>query len=98
MGVAVSDFNVESIYNQILGHGDGDYLFSTENIFARLRLGVVVGDIPFNSITFVYNGEEIYINKYGAILHWPVGFCDTIGNLSEDILRSATKLRKEEKK
>jgi hypothetical protein len=38
------------------------------------------------------------INKYGAILRWPKGMCDTNLHLSSEIMSNAMKKRKKESK
>jgi hypothetical protein len=104
-GIPVNDFEVEEVYKNIIHHlneendtgGSYNFSYSTENIFSRVRLGIVSGDISPDEIRFFYEGELIKINKYGAILHWPKGFLDLCIDLSEKIIRKAIEKIKEEK-
>lgn len=62
--------------------------FSTENIFNRLRLGMALGEFDAELI-FRYRNIYISVNRYGAIVDWPNGFCDLNADLSDEILRAA---------
>ena len=95
-GLAVSDFNVETTYRNIIKFMDvaQAYCFSTSPIFTRIRLGVVRGELDCNEIQFAFHYVDIPINEYGAIVNWPKGFCDSDIDMSEKIMKAAMKLRK----
>lgn len=71
-------------------------IYSTENIFNRIRLSVVEGEIDPEKFRFYYDGQEIVVNRYGATQKWPKGFCGFNTFLSEQILRARIKKRREE--
>lgn len=102
-GDAVNDFNLELTYQDFVERVKDNevyFSFSTENIFTRIRLGIVKGEIDFPIMFAFYTKEENFEfspNKYGAIVNWPKGFCDSVVRMCEEILILATKKRKVEK-
>lgn len=77
-GKAIPDGKVEIEYQDNIINNTQKYLsYSTGNIFSRIRLGIVKEEITHNSIRFFFNNEYLYPNRYGALLNWPDGFCDT---------------------
>jgi hypothetical protein len=104
-GQPVSDFYVEEEYKAVLRCYEGwkefkdshTLFYSTDNIFNRIRLGILEDEIDCNEIRFEFNGEEIVINHYGAIRHWPNGFCNLSGNMAEKILLGSFKKYEEER-
>ena len=102
VGFPVSDFFLEHIYETeiLAGVADGrdDTLsFSTENIFARIRLGIVRGEILCTDVVFLFEDEEITLNKYGKQSSWPKGFCDIGVTLNEKLLIGAMDTYKKER-
>ena len=100
-GNAINDFYIDHTYRVDIVAGvhdgrDDDLHYSTENIFARIRLGIVTGEISFEDVVFVFEDEELKLNKYGALLNWPEKFCQEVTNISEKILRAAFAMHKAE--
>ena len=100
-GTPVNDFNLDVEYRYILScieDGRFDILYySTENIFTRVRYGVVSGEINPESVCFVYENERLTLNEYGKLSRWPENFCNVCINLSEKILRTAMDKYKKKK-
>lgn len=70
--------------------------YSTSLIFDMLRLEVVRGNIKHTDIIFMFEGKEVVVNEYGAIVDWPRGFCDHHGDVAENIIRLAAKMMEAE--
>lgn len=83
-GTAMPDGEVETYYDEYVTwwcrDSEPDYhyqaTFSTSLIFDRIRVGIAEGDIPANSVVFIFNDEKIPINEDGMITSWPEGFLD----------------------
>jgi hypothetical protein len=94
-GEPVNDFNLEGTFNRILEFGFSEYNFSTENIFAYIKLQVALDVIPLDKFVFVYKGQELHMNTYGKLDVWPTGFCSIVIEISEKLVRTAmTKYKK----
>ena len=70
------------------------FSYSTSNIFFALKEKVAIGELDHNSILFRFNGKDIPINEYGAIIDWPDGFCDLETSLAESTQRAAQARRR----
>lgn len=97
-GIAVPDFEVKQLATEYVRYingwlnYDGEspvFFYSTSNIFFALKEKVAIGELDHNSILFRFNGKDIPINEYGAIIDWPDGFCDLETSLAESTLRAA---------
>jgi hypothetical protein len=101
LGVAVSDFHLEeeftygilrAIKRESLDFYNATALYySTFNIFMRIKLAVVRGEIDCDDILFLYEDDElglqyIPVNKYGACPYTPDGFEDPQFRMSEELL------------
>ena len=104
-GQSVNDFHLENELSYIKGfvcdeqkrhsnNADEHIYYSTENIFNRVRLAIVNGEIDPNDIRFVFEENVFSVNKYGAIPNWPKGFCEANIDMAEKIMRKALKIRK----
>ena len=102
-GRAISDWQVsieaKLLVDRLKAEPDNDipFYYSTSNIFTRLRLAVVEGEIPHSQILFYFKGESLKVNRYGAIKEWPDGFCDYEMRMAESIFKESIALRKAEK-
>ncbi len=99
-----SDFEVETAYRDLLDWytqfnddpelgQQGVFHTSTCNIIERVRVGIAEGELPFDQVTFVFNGQMFQANKYGAVYDWPTGWCDQGGKHAQRILNAAHKRR-----
>lgn len=97
-GRAVNDFALEAefAFLRTCNHNNvgGVHKYSTDNIFNRVRLGIVGGEIHHADVMFLYGEHKIRPNVYGAIVCWPDGFCDINISMSEQIVRGAMRIRK----
>lgn len=101
-GKPVSDFDYEKVLKDIiwlcLEHSSPTpYCFSSSIIFTAIRLAIAKGEIPHDKIQFKYQDKVFSVNKYGAIMDWPTGFCDIGSRMCEEILKLAMAKRKQEK-
>jgi len=88
-GDAIADCLAEACVRSL---HDGDTLvISTENVIHAARALVVEEG---REIKFIFDGKEVECNEYGAILDWPVGFCDFNGRWVTRILSEAMAKRK----
>lgn len=62
-----------------------------------IRLLIAKGVLDYKEVVFRYEGKDIKPNRYGMIVHWPNGFCDSRDNILEDLLTASIKIQKEEK-
>lgn len=102
-GIAVPDFEVKQLATEYVRYingwlnYDGEspvFFYSTSNIFFALKEKVAIGELDHTSILFRFNGKDIPINEYGAIIDWPEGFCDIDISLAESTLRAAQARRR----
>lgn len=97
-GIAIGDFSCEEWVSLFKSAPDGKtYKISTSLPFDLIRREIVYGNIDPDSVVFEFEGKTIKINKYGAILNWPRGFCDKVNDVAEEILRKVLKIRKAER-
>ena len=107
-GHPVNDFELDNEVSWVMSHvcdeqkkitdeADEFLYYSTENIFNRIRLEIVSGNISENDIIFVYEDVQFPVNRFGAIMNWPNGFCDVNIRMSESILRKALSKKKIER-
>jgi hypothetical protein len=58
---AVNDFNLEKMAQQLKDRANDsdswELWFSTDNIFNKIRVMVVEGEIDYKSVKFIINGE-----------------------------------------
>lgn len=98
-GIAVSDFALDSFMADILqNQEDTYYKFSTENIFNRIQLAIVEQRLNYENIFFVFNGEELSINKNGQCSSWPTGFLSECSRTARNILRTRIESKREQRK
>jgi len=100
-GRPINDFLIEEEYKKILIDGRENikmhFWYSTDNIFIRVKLGIVKGELDYTNIVFIFEDKEIKVNRFGAIQDWPDGFCDTSPKLAEELLCSAMKKKRLER-
>lgn len=97
---AVSDFKVEEVYQQLLELERSSYTggFSTTNIFNRIRLGIIRGDLDPRGIGFVYHGVRMSMDIYGDILNWVPGFLSDDAVRAREIVIGASAKRRDDRK
>ncbi len=59
-----------------------------------VRLLIAKGVLNHEEVVFRYEGKNIKPNRYGMIVHWPDGFCDSHDNILGDLLTASVKTRK----
>lgn len=80
-GLAVPDGAARGFVDDIITTrnphaGDYEIVIGTDTIVTQFRLAVADRRIPHEDIVFVFNGENIPLNRYGDLNHWPIGFDD----------------------
>jgi hypothetical protein len=99
-GHAVSDFDYKRWLDNakaIIASGKNAKLaVSTAMPIHALRLAIALGEIAPDAVTFEFWGQHIQANTFGALSEWPVGFADRDGAISADILRVATRKRRQQ--
>lgn len=101
--IALTDEACEYTYDHILDRYrehplyDQDWCISSENLYNRIRVGIVEGEIDCEDVRFVYGDQILRPNRYGAITDWPKGFCDYNIQLVERILLGSFEVRKQER-
>lgn len=75
----------------------GAYRASTSNVITAIRALIAEGRLDHNEVQFVYRGQFIWPNEYGAIPAWPSGFCAAEGRLVDRIIEGAMKKRREKR-
>lgn len=96
-GTPINDFLLEEEYKKVLAEKNNSemhFWYSTDNIFMRVKVGIVKKDLDYKDVTFIFEDKEIRPNEYGAIIPYPNGFCDVTVTLAEELLRTAMKMRK----
>lgn len=100
-GIVSSDFNLESWRKEFKNYIDDDQchsiLVSNEMLIDLVRAMIARGEVDYTNVSFEYEGNEIKVNRYGA-MDSPRGFCDLHVSLAEEILKSAMSTRKKERK
>ena len=85
-GKAVSDFELDNEYWNLIS-SNSDFSYSTENIFHRIRLGVLKDEINPENYVLVFKGMNFRMNKFGQINDWPIDFISQNSKLHELILQ-----------
>ena len=70
-GQPVCDDMVERLYGLIKSFGISTNMYSTENIFHRVRVGIAEGEIDRQNVVFVLDGKEYSLSSLGRILGCP---------------------------
>jgi len=65
--------------------------------FDALRLMIVEGRLDADDVRFEFNGEQVVVNRYGAVKDWPEGFLDEHMGILDSILRKSVEMRKRER-
>ena len=60
----------------------GDFCCSNETLIMATRVLIHEGEIPFDSVVFVFKEQELVVDRDGRLPVWPRGFCEC----SEDFL------------
>lgn len=71
------------------------YTTSTDSLITAFKLLIAEEKIPYDGIRFVFENEELMINKMGEFENYPKGFCDTEQDMLFRILKSRRRRRKE---
>lgn len=85
-GKAVSDFELNDEYQKLISSNKEYFSYSTENIFHRIRLGILKNEISFKEFIFIYDERYIFIDEYAKMINWPKGFIEQNSKLNEMIL------------
>lgn len=82
-GKAYADITVEHVaretyntYKNLYANADMTVYVSTENIITAFKMLVAEGHIPHTEIKFKFMDEVITVDEFGALSHYPIGFCD----------------------
>jgi hypothetical protein len=80
IGIVVADAAVPHIVQYWLGlHQQGQLTTiaaGNEMLIDQFRLAVLDEQISHEDIMFMYQGEQIKVDTYGKLAHWPTGMCD----------------------
>lgn len=76
-GTAIRDGQADMIAEMLI-HKDGLVCFETasSSLITSVRVAIKKGLIPFQKVTFVFDGKEIKPDVNGRLPEWPKGFCD----------------------
>lgn len=98
-GLPVSDWDVDNAYGNIrlCQNPECVFEFSTENIFNRIRLGVVLGEMDCHDVLFMFNDDVIELNRYGVYEEYLDGFLDANTKIIESILITQIAIYQKEK-
>jgi hypothetical protein len=97
-GIPLTDGSVDRCFSIALKTDairDMEYVFATENIIHRFRLGIVRGELSNWDVRFVYRGYEFYLDQYAQLFDWPDGFADQHANTNELILKLIFNIKEE---
>lgn len=92
LGTPINDWEAKSFVLNLINAGNDTeiYRISSEKPFHLIRQMVVHDEIPAELFCFLYDGNFMHLNTYGAIFDgWAEGFCDEIPTIAEDIIRTA---------
>lgn len=89
-GKAVKDGELHEWANDIVERYKTDKSvtrkIATETCVDILRTKVNNGDIDHKDIVFIYKDDEIVVDKFACLSHYPKGFCETTTNLLEELI------------
>jgi hypothetical protein len=88
-GAGVSDFALEGLYQDlVIASRKQDVVFvcATENLFLRVRVGIVRSEISHENVRFRWQGQEFAPDENGRLEHWPEGFLDLRDKLLEELV------------
>lgn len=90
-GVAVSDFDSDAVAKEVADSELELFRYSTSNVIMSLRVLVAREEIPHDSISFLFRGETLTIDKNACMSRWPYGFIDQIERQCCEILNKRVK-------
>ena len=89
---AIPDGKVEEEFEEIkscIQCGENYYkIVGNSTLITRVRCGIAEGEINHEAVKFIFNGEKLFPNQYGALDKWPTGYLDLEMNLVERILEA----------
>lgn len=92
-GIKLSDeeaFNFSSrCVDLIKGSQPNAIKVSNSIAILSIRVAIKRGEIDLDDIVLLFNNGPITIEKDGAIHHWPIGFCDHVDILFEELFMGA---------
>lgn len=78
-GTVVADAAIPNMVEYWLGlHQQGQLstiAVGNEMLIDQFRLAVLDDQISHEDIMFMYQGEQIKVDTYGKLAHWPTGMC-----------------------
>ena len=75
-GEKYSDHECESAARKMLCSTESLTMTSNEHFITAVRVFVKEGLIPHTEVRFLFNRQEILIDRNGRLEAWPHGFCD----------------------
>lgn len=72
------------------------YETSSEGLLYAMRLMVIRGHLPCDSLRIDHKGKVCNVNKYGAFVEYPVDLCSPIAAMSFEIIRGAIGIKDRE--
>jgi hypothetical protein len=100
-GLTCSDVDCEKLYALLVRRErdgkDTNVSYVCENVYNRIRLGIVEGELDCANVRFEFEGEYIYPNRFGAVANWTDGWCDYNVSIAEKIIKGAMLKRKTER-
>ena len=58
----------------------------SELLIDMFRLEIAKGNIDHKIVKFGYKGSEIDVDKFGTLIEWPEGFCNTVEKILVQLL------------
>lgn len=77
---------VDSIVDRYKADKPTTKKIATEACVDALRVKVKEREINHKDIVFIHNDDEIMVDKYGSLSHYPKGFCEIMDNLLEKLI------------
>ena len=99
-GMAHYDHDIEEFAKDIIRHAACNPKIdtSTGNIVRAFTMLIAEGVVSHEDVRFLFDGEPVFVNEYGACHDWPDGWCDCEVKMSHRQLIAATMKWKAERK
>ena len=91
-GEAMSDHGAESfVLEKIKQHNENNcedmkVIVSNGLVIDTFRALAIEKKVDYKDIQFLFKGQYIQVDEYGALSVWPVGFCDQIDMVLDRLL------------
>jgi hypothetical protein len=95
-GLPIGDRDAENYARRLISR-DVAVNVSTANVIQALRCFIAEGDLDCENVRFLFDGQPVMVNRFGACTDWPNGWCDLGVRMAERTMMAAMSKKRAER-